>query len=198
MTELSCPRCGARMKPLQRESLTVSPCFSCGGIWLSTSATETLSATLDGVTERTAQEASARAERAMPLKHGGPELRCPECPQVMSRFVIAEVEVDHCPAHGTWFDHGEHERVTAHFREHPVVEVEAEEDPDSSGLELAREPTRGEVRNQVTTPGQQASGAIVAEAMLRAQLIFERDQTERRVEAAERWARWGGHTAFWF
>lgn len=41
---------------------------------------------------------------------------CPTCNAALSTFAIAGVEIDSCPAHGTWFDRDEIGKIVAECR----------------------------------------------------------------------------------
>lgn len=43
-------------------------------------------------------------------------IHCPVCSLVLLPQTRAEVQIDFCPNHGIWLDHGELERITEHER----------------------------------------------------------------------------------
>jgi Zn-finger nucleic acid-binding protein len=120
---LACPRCRCPLATASSSIVTVGQCTDCGGVWLSAAAARTLDAALD----RVAQQAGERGEKAavMPFRDGGgsADVACPECGKICARYPVAGVEVDHCAAHGTWYDAGELKQVAATLRQtHKVIE----------------------------------------------------------------------------
>lgn len=177
----------------ERENIALGPCFGCGGLWLSANAAATVEAALS----RDADEAAATLEGrvARPFRdagRGSATLPCPTCRQPMQRWPVGDVEVDHCPAHGTWYDHGELERVQEHLARMltssqgtPVIPGQFDAAPPADGpLELAREPTRGQKR-KVTVNGYDATMSLIFEGMMAA---------EERRRQNRQWLRQHGNT----
>ena len=121
-----CPRCG--------RALTVCPipdggmgwCDRCLGIWLDNRACQALVGDriseagrekISWVTQQNRTPAPAPAGQGYrrPEAVGAPDeaVACPVCRGALRSFVTdpsrhgARVALDVCPAHGTWFDHGE-------------------------------------------------------------------------------------------
>jgi len=69
-------------------------CRRCGGVWLSEELVE------------------ERAKRPLEMTGGRySERRCPACDEKMDEPLLYGVPIDHCAAHGMWFDKAELEDV---------------------------------------------------------------------------------------
>jgi Zn-finger nucleic acid-binding protein len=145
MATLSCPRCSANIDLAERNTLALGPCFSCGGLWLSADASATVKSAMDAQASHAATAAEHQARRpAREGIKGGSALDCPVCRTQLERWPVGEVEVDHCPQHGTWYDRGELQDVQRHLvRRFLPPDAPLPGGIEDSGLELAREPTRG-------------------------------------------------------
>jgi len=118
----SCPRCGGRMQIGRAPDAVLHACGRCGGIWIDNAATRR-------VVEGKLSEDAQRLARAVDV-HPAPTIqsdayrqeatqdrgrpRCPVCGDALvqvltdeARHGIAGVQLDVCPAHGTWFDRRE-------------------------------------------------------------------------------------------
>jgi Zn-finger nucleic acid-binding protein len=105
LTSLGCPQCATALTPVQADVALFS-CAQCGGAWID--AQESI-AVLQG--KHDPSEIQRRS--TPPLPRTGPERSrpCPRCSEAMLPYPFADVMLDTCPAHGTWFDHAEIERV---------------------------------------------------------------------------------------
>ena len=56
--------------------------------------------------------AETLARASTPPPRTGAMRACPQCSGPMAPFPFGDVELDSCPAHGTWFDHAELREVT--------------------------------------------------------------------------------------
>lgn len=204
MTTTPCPRCAQALSVQERGDIALGPCFGCGGLWLSAAAAATIEAALS----RDADEAAALLEArvASPFvddRGGGAPLPCPLCHEAMQRWPVGDVVVDHCPTHGTWYDHGELERVQDHLsrqlsaQDTFVIPGQFDADaPDDGALELAREPTRGKKRTPSVnrydaTMGLVWEGMMAAAERRRHHLEYSRRYGSRSelsaVSMAESW-----------
>ena len=110
---LHCPRCGDGFVEVESRGRRLRVCQKCGGGWLNP---ETV-AHLRQVTDLEIPNAvrigiGAFAPRDI---NRNAKLSCPECQQAMTRESLDGLEVDHCDAHGTFFDNAEITRfVEAH------------------------------------------------------------------------------------
>jgi len=82
-------------------------CGSCGGIWVDNDGSRRIVQSLDTAVANLALRASEHATARPDTSRAG--LPCPSCAQPLRRVRIsrAEVDVDICDAHGTWFDRDE-------------------------------------------------------------------------------------------
>lgn len=116
-SEHKCPRCATTLFFGDANGTALLGCGLCGGLWLdNASAQRVMSRYDDAVRElasRATTNATARPDVRAPVS-------CAECGGAMQRKRVADVELDLCPAHGTWFDAGELERVIAPLQPPPV------------------------------------------------------------------------------
>lgn len=106
----ACPRCSGVLWTRALPQGTGHVCGTCGGVWLDTAAASRIVQVLCSETLSHA-EAGARVARHQADTRGA--IACPTCGAPTQRTLAAQsrVEVDVCPAHGTWFDRNELERV---------------------------------------------------------------------------------------
>ena len=108
---LACPVCGEPMleAPI---AYRAHACTACGGIWAGYEASERIESAVDAELVDLADLAESRAPET-----GGerPEegRKCPECGAALARQNKAKTWLDVCKFHGTWFDAGELQRVSA-------------------------------------------------------------------------------------
>ncbi|MCK6536057.1 MAG: zf-TFIIB domain-containing protein [Polyangiaceae bacterium] len=106
----ACPRCGGALWARELPQGSGHACGTCGGVWLDTAAASHITRVLCSETLAHA-EAGARIARHPVDTRGA--IACPTCGAAAQRSLAgqARVEIDVCPAHGTWFDRNELERV---------------------------------------------------------------------------------------
>lgn len=126
-TTLPCPACGEMLTRRTLGSISIQPCESCGGLWMSNEAFQAVTATHEdrgtalaglGVTPAPAPPTEAVVRYR----------KCPECQTMMNRQNYARISgviLDVCRHHGTWFDADELRRVLDFI--------------ESGGLERARQ-----------------------------------------------------------
>lgn len=114
-SERTCPVCGIALFAAEKDGYRIDACGACGGSWMS------------HVQARKMIDAGAKAplelahmtESIVPRAPTTGERRCPDCGQSLQRDVVADVTVDVCDDHGTWFDPRELEQVaTALIRDY--------------------------------------------------------------------------------
>lgn len=95
----SCPRCKRLLVELAVESGSALGCEQCGGVLIDdagfAAVRERLYAT---ILKRTGAPPDA------PMFDPSTMLPCPRCGETMKRTWLANVPIDLCTAHGTWFD----------------------------------------------------------------------------------------------
>lgn len=104
---LRCPRCGGALADAGYARDPVRVCQPCGGVWLEPAAIERLTRERDDDLVNAARLAvGAFAPRTRDRR---PFLGCPFCARLLERRPLGELgeAYDVCPAHGTFFDHGE-------------------------------------------------------------------------------------------
>ena len=86
-------------------------CASCGGVFLDSASSQLIASTFN-------QEAMRLADSISQVAQSQPDLRvqgipCPACMRPMSPFRVqaAQVDVDCCAQHGTWFDRNELQQI---------------------------------------------------------------------------------------
>jgi Zn-finger nucleic acid-binding protein len=86
-------------------------CGACGGLWLDNDGSRRIVNTIDNEVVELASRAEANATYEVDTVSGG--LPCPECRVTLKRvrFAKADLDLDICGAHGTWFDRGELKKV---------------------------------------------------------------------------------------
>lgn len=137
-TDHRCPVCGVGLFLGQASDVSMLGCGKCGGQWLDNAGTKRV---VDGILSRQArtmaQEVSTRGKAA----EGGhyrkgtdePARRCPICDGATRSSTVppVNIEIDVCPAHGTWFDAHELDALAKHY------ELQAAITDAEAGLEVA-------------------------------------------------------------
>jgi Zn-finger nucleic acid-binding protein len=102
----NCPRCGTAMISARSHSAQMFGCAGCGGIWLDNACSRRVIESLCG---DTLNKASSLAQFAQRSADRAARIACPSCTAPLERWTVAEanVEIDFCAAHGTWFDRDE-------------------------------------------------------------------------------------------
>ncbi len=110
-----CPVCSVALFAAEKDGYRIDACGSCGGSWMSHAHARMM---IDGGAKAPI-ELARMTESILPRAATTSERRCPDCQQPLEREVIAEVSIDVCDAHGTWFDPRELEQVaTALIRDY--------------------------------------------------------------------------------
>jgi Zn-finger nucleic acid-binding protein len=106
MTAIACPRCGTGLSSVQSRSATLLGCSGCGGIWLDNHAARRV---VDALCSDTVDRADAISRFAQRATDRAAALSCPSCAKPLARWTVPEanVDVDWCEHHGTWFDKDE-------------------------------------------------------------------------------------------
>lgn len=137
-SDLPCPRCTTALVRLE----TASVCARCGGVFLGSAVSDTVTRALDPQSQGAARHA---ADRAHAVARTRDATACPVCRAAMQRYRFGpHLEVDSCHAHGSWYDKGELGRLADALTQGVVAEpvpVHAEQ-PGGSGLELAERPAK--------------------------------------------------------
>jgi len=101
--KLTCPACGAALEYAGDRWL----CASCRGAFVETAALESMIA------------AMTNESHELPAVDGKPGARaCPICSEHMVVEEHSAAVIDHCPAHGVWFDERELAAILFHAGEH--------------------------------------------------------------------------------
>jgi Zn-finger nucleic acid-binding protein len=99
--ELRCPHCKKRMVQVRVVDVELSGCGGCGGIWIGNDSARTVLANPQEIFAELAERAGANA-RERGNRSNRPN--CAECPAVLDRVRMHEIDLDVCGDHGTWFD----------------------------------------------------------------------------------------------
>ncbi len=111
-TEPTCPRCGAPFFAGKVGHLEALGCGACGGLWLDNAGTtEVLQRfVLDASQLARVVDAGAHSHEA-PSPFAPAAFGCPVCKKPLASAKQADVTIDYCATHGTFFDRGELARV---------------------------------------------------------------------------------------
>jgi Zn-finger nucleic acid-binding protein len=103
---MTCPECALGLALVEGEDVALFACAQCGGAWIDAQASMAI---LQGKTDPSAVQRRSKP----PSPRAGPERTrpCARCAEAMLPYPFGDVMLDTCPAHGTWFDHEEIERV---------------------------------------------------------------------------------------
>lgn len=101
--QLACPRCAIPLFDGAAHGITLHGCGRCGGIWVDNASAQTAMSTLDQVIVDLAERAGDRAAAEVETRD---LVACPACRETLARKRVtrAQVLIDLCEAHGTWFD----------------------------------------------------------------------------------------------
>ena len=102
-----CPRCGNEgVFPAQAGELLLQGCGACGGVWMDDVSVRSLIAKPNQEAVRLSNLAKDHATETVSVEAS---LRCPVCTEPMGHhdFPKANLRLDQCAQHGTWFDRGE-------------------------------------------------------------------------------------------
>jgi Zn-finger nucleic acid-binding protein len=113
---LECPVCKVPFSVGNTQAKTrVHVCTKCGGVWLDNDASTRIVETFDKASVKLSAAAAKKAKGPV-VEHS--TLDCPTCKKTMRvvRVEIADLDLDVCPEHGTWFDRGELENVSKAFQ----------------------------------------------------------------------------------
>lgn len=100
-----CPVCGDAFTEVRTSQDRFERCDRCGGVWLEW-------ATFHDMWSRLAPTAEDPIFTPR-QREGGRERNCPGCGNPMARVQLRTVPLDHCGAHGIWFDRVELEASLA-------------------------------------------------------------------------------------
>lgn len=92
----ACPVCGAGFNEVRTEEDRFERCDRCGGVWLEWT-------TFQAMWSRLAPKAEHPVFAPRRIA-GARERSCPGCGNPMARVQLRTVPLDHCGAHGVWFD----------------------------------------------------------------------------------------------
>jgi Zn-finger nucleic acid-binding protein len=106
-----CPRCHVQLHAGHTRNECLWGCANCGGVWLDSHASQRLTQALDAEALSLADAAARHA--AERVDTSAKDLACPVCEQPLVRRHVdrANVELDDCAEHGTWFDANELQTV---------------------------------------------------------------------------------------
>src|SRR5262249_52939875 len=106
----ACPACGQQLRRAH-PAHGVFACDGCGGVWTDHEATQALRTASDPSIVSVSGAAAGHASIYVAPDQAG--RRCPVCGGTMGQTTVADVNIDACAAHGTFFDRGELEAVCA-------------------------------------------------------------------------------------
>ena len=98
-----CPRCKSTVIVVETEGVEVDWCPDCSGVWFDAGELEVLLGH-----DRPIREIMPGG----PAGEKEPGLRCPRCPERLTKVGLGSAVLDLCPhEHGIWFDAGELESL---------------------------------------------------------------------------------------
>jgi Zn-finger nucleic acid-binding protein len=112
ISDKKCPRCHEMMMKGSNQNFLMFGCPSCGGVWLNHQTSERIFSTLNPEALRMAR-AAYECSRKKEYEATNAHLVCPDCSQAMTRTLLdkAQVEIDTCYAHGTFYDRHEIQQI---------------------------------------------------------------------------------------
>ncbi len=117
-TSLPCPRCSIALFEGQAGGASLFGCGSCGGIWMDNATSQRVVSAVEEAILTLAVRATHAAKAPVETARVA---ACPMCKKEMVCASAGGVALDVCSAHGTWFDRGEVQRVSAHFQSRRVA-----------------------------------------------------------------------------
>jgi Zn-finger nucleic acid-binding protein len=167
-----CPRCSVGLFGVRAGDVVVNGCGVCGGIWLdnvgSVAVVKNHDPRISALAARAASNAAVRNAASLET------LACPVCHERMQRVNVPRVaELDVCKEHGTWFDAGELNRITAAYHtrdDDPLKPIAGTRDPVEARLQHLAESTRqtpiweGPVGDRIAGITVSVLGAVLAGA----------------------------------
>lgn len=99
----ACPACAGALHEVHTEHDRYRECERCGGIWIEWQTFVTMWLRMTGGT----------GEPVLDAREGGGDRTCPVCGNRMAAVKVHAVPIDHCGAHGAWFDKVELEAALA-------------------------------------------------------------------------------------
>jgi Zn-finger nucleic acid-binding protein len=90
----ACPACAGAFREVHTEHERFQECERCGGIWLEWQTFVTMWLRMSGGT----------GEPVLDAREGRSDRTCPICASPMAAVRLRAVPLDHCGAHGVWFD----------------------------------------------------------------------------------------------
>ena len=150
---MNCPRCLAPLEVKIKDEVEVDSCARCEGIWVGHIDEKQVlqikpeTFTVDELKRlRKLYQPFERKERIQ-------YLACPECKELMHRRNWGShsgVIVDKCEEHGTWYDHGEVEKIQE-FIAHGGIEFEKMRKVDKASQRLESKVDREVTRLSLKT-----------------------------------------------
>lgn len=112
MLALRCPRCGVNLYAAPTDRVQLAGCGRCGGVFLDQASTRRAFERLEAEVQALSTQVSGARDAQVRVESSAPAGPCPVCAQPMTprRVEMAQLTVDDCAMHGTWFDHDELER----------------------------------------------------------------------------------------
>lgn len=128
----ACPNCRGAMVQASARGLTAWGCDGCGGVWVDPQGARAAAAGFDAELARLSDLASSQVRFGE--QHQGRV--CPVCAAWLAPFVHLGVSLDHCRAHGVFFDRGELRAVLERARPTTTAERPAGERGGGSDFPL--------------------------------------------------------------
>lgn len=104
----SCPCCRGPLFEGRAGEIVLFGCPGCGGVWVENASAQKVVRDAPQDVLVMAERASATAQRSDPASRTHAS-SCPMCGGPLKRVMAprGQIELDVCPAHGTWFDRAE-------------------------------------------------------------------------------------------
>ena len=129
-----CPRCRVPLFAGSKRGITVFACGECGGLWVRNADMIRILQTRDpAAIDLDAIAMQHRSARPLPAP-----FTCCECPDPLTRHVVARVIIAVCQSHGTWFDRG---HLSALMKQITAAEDASFETAAAEGEEIANAET---------------------------------------------------------
>jgi Zn-finger nucleic acid-binding protein len=119
---LACPHCRHALHDGAHAGVSFHACQTCGGVWLDNQASHAVARHADAMLLSLVERI---ASQAAPFASLVERPACPVCSTALARARVAEIEVDVCNMHGTWFDREELHAVARVFESDRAAKARA-------------------------------------------------------------------------
>jgi len=189
--KMHCPRCQVALHHREDGLYATSFCSTCGGLFVSSKKSDTISAaqTRDSVELAEMLDAHATSNSH---KTSGP-IDCPMCLHAMQEVHLGALVIDRCQEHGVWYDKSELQlALKIYDSSSNGNDSKNDNKANESGLELAREPRNFRPKEEAP---RRIQNARYEEAAI---FTLAQKEQDRQAQKMENMASLSTHAAFDF